>query len=95
MTDPTIDNPIISIQQVMGWGVLYLMLIAAADIPATGQLSAAFAWLLFVSILLMFGVDALNGLANLTSGGNSNRHTGTNDDKVNNFIQDASIKPRW
>lgn len=67
-SDPTIDNPIITPQQVLGWGVLYVMLIAAADIPGLGKISAAFAWLLLLSIALFYGVDAANGLNSLMSG---------------------------
>jgi len=79
MQDPTIDNPIITAQQVLGWGVLYVMLIAAADIPGLGKISAAFGWLLFLSILLFYGVDAMNGLNNLF-GGNT-PYTAPNGDK--------------
>ncbi len=68
MKDPTIDAPILSAQQVLGWGVLYLILIAGADIPATGKIAAAFSWLLFLSIMLFYGVDAFNNLSNLDGG---------------------------
>lgn len=80
MNDPTKDAPILSAQSVLGWGVLYLMLIAAADIPATGKVSAAFAWLLFISILLMFGVDAFNGLTRLLGGNSGDIKTYPNGD---------------
>lgn len=68
MSDPTIDKPILSANQILGWGVLYVMLIAAADIPGLGKISASFAWLLFLSILLFYGVDFFNNLGALSGG---------------------------
>jgi hypothetical protein len=38
-----------------GWAVLFVFLIVMADIPATGELAASFAWLILLGILLLFG----------------------------------------
>lgn len=42
----------------VGWGILFLVLIAATDIPATQTPAAMMAWLFFVSVLFKFGPDA-------------------------------------
>lgn len=53
-------------RSVIGWGVLSLFLIAAADIEATAELASAFAWLIFVAVLLLYGPSALATLSTLT-----------------------------
>ena len=59
-------------RSVIGWAVLSLFLVAAADIPATAELASAFAWLIFVAVLLLYGPSALGTLSTLTrSGGTS------------------------
>lgn len=55
-------------RSVIGWGVLSLFLIAGADIPATAELASAFAWLIFVAVLLLYGPSALATLSTLTRG---------------------------
>lgn len=57
-------------RSVIGWGVLSLFLIAGADVPATAELSSAFAWLIFVAVLLLYGPSALATLSTLTRGTN-------------------------
>lgn len=58
-------------RSVIGWGVLSLFLIAGADIPATAELASAFAWLIFVAVLLLYGPAALETLSTLTRGTSS------------------------
>lgn len=49
-------------QAVFGWAVLFVMLIVASDVPGLGDLAAAFAWLLLLSILIIYGPAAFNNL---------------------------------
>lgn len=42
----------------VGWGILFLVLIAATDIPGTQPIAAGIAWLFFLSVLFKFGPDA-------------------------------------
>lgn len=58
-------------RSVLGWGILSLFLIAGADIPATAELASAFAWLIFVAVLLLYGPAALETLSTLTRGTSS------------------------
>lgn len=60
--DPASDR-IVTTQVMVGWAVLFIMLIAAADVPATAPLAAGFAWLLVISTFIMFGTA---GFENLT-----------------------------
>lgn len=45
-------------QQLAAWGLLYIILLTLTDIPATGEIAQAFAWLILLTILLTYGVDA-------------------------------------
>ena len=56
---------------VIGWGVLFVVLIGMADIPATAELAAAFAWLIFVSVMMLYGPTALGTLGGLLGGTDS------------------------
>jgi hypothetical protein len=42
----------------IGWGVIFLILIAATDVPMTQRPAAMLAWLFLVSVLFKFGPDA-------------------------------------
>jgi hypothetical protein len=55
-------------RSVIGWGVLSVILIGMADIPATADLAAAFAWLIFVSVMMLYGPTALKVLGDLLGG---------------------------
>lgn len=55
-------------RSVIGWGILFVALIALADIEATAEIAAAFAWLIFVSVLLLYGPTAFAALSTLTQG---------------------------
>lgn len=48
-----------------GWGVLLIMLVAAADFEATSEIAAAFAVLLLVSVLLIYGPAAFGWLSSV------------------------------
>ncbi len=56
---PTLGN-------LVGWAVVYLVLITLSDIPPTGRLAAAFGWLMLVSTLSLFGPSALTNLSGVT-----------------------------
>jgi hypothetical protein len=51
----------------LGWGVLFVVLVAAADFPQTADLAAAFATLIFVAVMLLYGPTALGNLSTLVS----------------------------
>lgn len=55
----------ITAQTLVGWAMLFIILIALADIEATGDLASAFAYLLLLTILLAFGPDAFDNLTRL------------------------------
>ena len=44
-------------QQLAAWGILFIVLLAFTDIPSTGEIAAAIAWLLFLTVALVYGVD--------------------------------------
>jgi hypothetical protein len=49
----------------LGWGVVFVVLVAAADFPQTAELAAAFATLIFVAVMLLYGPTALGNISNL------------------------------
>lgn len=51
-----------------GWGVLLILLVAAADFDATADVAAAFAVLLLVSVLLIYGPAAFDWLTTVVGG---------------------------
>jgi hypothetical protein len=51
----------------LGWGVLFVVLVAAADFEQTAELAAAFATLIFVAVMLLYGPTALGNLSTLVS----------------------------
>lgn len=50
------------VQAIFGWMALFVMLIVVSDVPGLGELAAGFAWLLLLSIVIVYGPDALNNL---------------------------------
>lgn len=65
---PKSGEPTFTPAMMTGWAVLFLMLIAAADVPATAPLASGFGWLIFISIALAFGPDAFANLTKITVG---------------------------
>lgn len=62
------DSGVIAVnvgRSVLGWGVLFVILVALSDIEATAELAAAFAWLIFVGVMLLYGPQALDTISNL------------------------------
>jgi len=51
----------------LGWGVLFVMLVAASDFEATAELAAAFATLIFVAVILLYGPTALANVSSLVT----------------------------
>lgn len=49
----------------VGWGVVFLTLIALADIESTSKVAVAFAWLVMISMFLTVGTNAATNLANV------------------------------
>jgi len=59
-TGPANTDQVIS--AMFGWAVLFVMLTVASDIPEIGKLAAAFAWLLLISITIIYGPDAFDNV---------------------------------
>lgn len=57
------SGPTMTVGVAAGWAVLFLTLIVFTDIEPTAELSAAFAWLLLLSIALAYGADAFGNIA--------------------------------
>lgn len=57
----------ITLRNAVGWGTVFAILLAGADIPQTAEIAAAFAWLLLVSSLVAFGPAALNTITGVQS----------------------------
>ena len=55
-------------RSVLGWGAIFVALIGLADFPATANLAASFAWLIFISVLLLYGPQAFANLSSLFGG---------------------------
>lgn len=50
------------VEMFMAWGILFVFLIVMAEIPNTGQLAAAFVWLIVLAVLFTYGVAAFQNL---------------------------------
>lgn len=60
-----LGNPLPSlggIESFLAWGVILVVLVALSDIEATGALGASFAWLIFLSVLFVYGEPAFDNL---------------------------------
>lgn len=55
-------------RSILGWGAIFVTLVALADFEATANLSASFAWLIFISVLLLYGPQAFTNLSTLFGG---------------------------
>jgi hypothetical protein len=55
------------VQAMFGWAVLFVLTTVASDIPGIGELAAAFAWLLLLSILIIYGPTALANVQRLAA----------------------------
>lgn len=62
---PTDSGPVFTPQVVTGWAVLFIILIAMADIPASSELAVGFGWLILLSVALAFGPDAFDNISRL------------------------------
>lgn len=49
----------------IAWAVVFMALIAMTDIPLTAEIAAAFAWLIFVSVAMLFGPQAFKSISDL------------------------------
>lgn len=56
------------VQAAFGWMALFVLLIVVSDIPGLGDLAAGFAWLLLLSILIIYGPAAFKNLTKLAGG---------------------------
>lgn len=68
LANPLGDNRLGGVEIAVAWAVMATFLIILADIPATGALSAAFAWLIFLAILFVYGSSAAQNLIGLMGG---------------------------
>lgn len=50
--------PGLNVNAAIGWGILFLLLVAGTDIPLLQTPAAMLAWLFFVAVLLLYGPTA-------------------------------------
>lgn len=55
-------------QVLAGWAILTFILLTATDIDSTAELASAMAMLIFISVLLIYGVDLFNRLSDMVGG---------------------------
>lgn len=55
-------------QQLAGWALLTFILFAMSDLTSTAEVAVAFAWLIFISVLLLYGVDLFDRLSDMVGG---------------------------
>lgn len=55
-------------QQLAGWALLTFILFAMTDLESTAEVAVAFAWLIFISVMLLYGVDLFNRLSDMVGG---------------------------
>lgn len=55
----------ITSESLFAWGFLFAGLIILSDFPGAGELSAAFAMLILISVLLAFGPAAFDNISTL------------------------------
>lgn len=61
--------PVLNVSRsLLGWGVIFIVLVAMADFESTANLAASFAWLIFISVLLLYGPTAFGNLSSLLGG---------------------------
>lgn len=63
----TLGNKGITSQSLFAWGFLFAGLVILSDFPGAGELSAAFAMLILISVLLAFGPAAFDNISTLFS----------------------------
>lgn len=56
-----------TIGNAVGWGVIFLGLIAATDIPPLASIAAITAWLILVAVLLKYGPPAFTNVSTITA----------------------------
>lgn len=59
----------LSFNAAIGWGILFLILVAGTDVPALQQPAAMLAWLFFVSVLFKYGPAAFGTISSVNSKG--------------------------
>jgi len=52
--------------QLVAWGLLTVILLVGTDLDTTAEVSAALAWLIFLSVMLLYGTSFFNRLAAMT-----------------------------
>lgn len=61
--------PVLNVSRsLLGWGAIFVALVALADFESTANLAASFAWLIFISVLLLYGPTAFGNLSSLFGG---------------------------
>ena len=51
------DGKLPEAKQLIAWGALFVAFVALADFGSTASLAAAFAWLLALSVFLLYGAE--------------------------------------
>jgi len=70
-TDAPADMGRVTSATLAGWAFLFVSLIILADIEQTGELAAAFSWLIFLSIMFAYGPSAFAAVTKAVSGGST------------------------
>jgi hypothetical protein len=55
-------------QQLTAWGLLTIILLVGVDLDTTAEVSMALAWLIFISVMLLYGVSLGNKLSTMVGG---------------------------
>ncbi len=64
------DNVQVSESNLWGWALLTIILAIGVDMGSVGEVSAALAVLIFVTVMLLYGVDVANWLMKKTGQSN-------------------------
>jgi hypothetical protein len=54
--------------QLVAWGLLMVILLIGTDLDATAEVSAALAWLIFLSVMLLYGTEMFKQLTRWSTG---------------------------
>lgn len=55
-------------QQLTAWALLTIILLVGVDLDSTAEASMALAWLIFISVMLLYGVQLGNKLSTMVGG---------------------------
>ena len=55
-------------QQLTAWALLTIILLVGVDLDTTAEASLALAWLIFITVMLLYGVQLGNKLSTMVGG---------------------------